>query len=214
MKKNITIIAYMALICAVQVQAQMSVNAGYSSARIKANGQRVYWQSGVFGGLSYNVALGGKFGIAPGAYVNIAENSGTSNDGYTFTYTKYREISANIPLHLTFRIDLAEGASLYAFAGPELNCGISAQNSGYTASTFAKPTGGHQTHTYDYYNAASVGADDQLRRVNVSGMAGIGVRNRYSNFMLGVERTLMNCRASDAVNESYLRLFLGAGIMF
>ena len=109
---------------------------------------------------------------------------------------------------------MADGASIYAFAGPELNCGISAQNRVYTASTFVNPTGGHQTHTYDYYSAASVGADEQLRRFNVSGSVGIGARNQYANFMLGIERTLINCRASDAVEESSLRIFIGAGFMF
>lgn len=212
MKKIIIVIACITLMGA--AQAQMSINAGYSDARIKASGQHSYWQGGVFGGLTYNIAFGRHFGIASGAYLNIAESSGNSNDGYTVTNTKYREISANIPLNLTFRVEVAKGASLYAFAGPELNCGISAQNRVYSAGASATSAIGHQTRTYDYYNAASVGDDEQLRRVNVRGMVGIGARNQYANFMLGVERTLMNCRVSDAVKEKSLRLFIGAGIMF
>lgn len=212
MKKIIIVITYIALMGV--AQAQMSVNAGYSDARIKASGQYAYWQGGVFGGLTYNISFGRHLGIAPSAYLNIAENNGNTNNGYTVSTTKYRDISANIPLQLTFRVDVAEGTSLYAFAGPELNCGISAQERVYTASTFVNPTDGHQTQTYDYYNAASVGVDEQLRRVNVSGMVGVGARNQHANFMLGVERTLMNCRTSDAVKEKCLRLFVGAGIMF
>ena len=209
MKKNIIIIVVgLALMGA--TQAQISVNAGYSDTRIKTSGQRAYWQGGAFGGLSYNVALGSHFGIAPGAYLNISESSGTSRSGSTVTTTKYTEIGADIPLHLTFSVDVARGASIYAFAGPELNCGISAQSRVYTAGA----TGGYQSQTYDYYNAASVGADEQLRRINVSGTAGIGMRNGYANLMFGVGRTLMNCRASDAIEESSLRLFLGAGVMF
>jgi len=212
MKRIVILIAGLALLGA--AQAQVSVNAGYSDARIKASGQRAYWQGGAFGGLTYNVALGSHLGIAPGAYLNFAESSGNTNDGYTVTNSRYREISADIPLHLTFRVDVAEGASIYAFAGPELNCGISAQNRVYTSGASATSTIGRQTQTYDYYNAASVGTDEQLRRVNVSGMVGIGARNQYANFMLGVERTLMNCRASEAIEESSLRLFIGAGIVF
>lgn len=212
MKKIIIIIVEIALICA--AQAQMSVNAGYSIAQIKASGQPSFWQSGGFGGLTYNVVLGTHFGIAPGAYLNIAENNDHTNDGYTVTTANYREISANIPLLMTFRIKVAEKAFLYAFAGPELNCGISARNKVQTTSTFVNPTSVHQTQIYDYYNASSVGSDEQLRRVNVSGMVGIGARNQYANFMLGVERTLMNCRVAEAVKESSLRIFLGVGIMF
>jgi hypothetical protein len=137
MKKLFSLLAVGAvltvLLLPVTARSQVSINAAYVHQEHTFNYQNgtldslinhVDYMNGGMVGVSLNVPLIGEVGIAPGAYISIAQAktlAADSNDHDFSTST----MTLKIPFYLNFKVALGEKTDLLIYGGPVFNVGIS-----------------------------------------------------------------------------------------
>lgn len=175
MKKIVSIFAAAALmLIGTQAYAQLSVGLGFISAPEKgvntstvagttSTNNTSLDMSGVYAGAEYNFALPwvDGLGVAPGAYVTATfgkENSELTGD------SNHTDIAVNVPVHVTYGLELTNDFKLIAFAGPALRLGI-------VRNRVSK--NGNNTNTYDYFGQND--NDVVYNRLNVLVDLGVGI---------------------------------------
>ena len=180
MKKILTSIFAAALfLIGTQAYAQVSVSAGFMNAqdKIADNALEGNWTldlNGFYAGASFNLAIPAVngLGLAPGAFISGLFGSNGN--------TKYTDFALNIPINVTYGLNLAPDFKLVGFAGPALQIGVIDKdkytNSGTTVITDYYDEG--STYTYSRFN------------VLLGAGAGIEVAEKYQ-VMIGVDFALL-----------------------
>ena len=150
--KKIILIA-VTLLLGLQANAQLVVKGGYAfgldRGRLKETKVNATLpQNGFFAGAEYQIALPFVDGLSflPGAYINFLFSGKDGIDGVYSTGT-YTDISLSIPLYVAYSQYINDAVTLFGFAGPSLQFGLSkAAYSNY---------GSGQTNRMNYYSNES-----------------------------------------------------------
>ena len=132
MKKSIVVAAIL-LLLGIQANAQVIAGAGYiyssekSSPKNGGNSVTTPYH-GFYIGASYNLHLVAGLGVAPGLYASFLthkENAagGGARIGYNIN-GYYREFALNLPVNLNYAIELGHDKSIFAYAGPVFQLGL------------------------------------------------------------------------------------------
>ena len=131
MKKILTLAAAaIMMVFATNAYAQLSVGAGYlraSQSTTRGDVQLNAPSNGAYAGVSYNLPIVSGLSIAPGLYYSFL----FSNDSEKILSLQYdssfREHFANIPVYVNYAFPLGPNASLFLFAGPTVQFGLSSK---------------------------------------------------------------------------------------
>lgn len=156
MKKIIITLALSAL-AATSAFAQFSVGAGYLNVTNKTtivNTSSTSNFNGFYVGGDYTVELGGDdLVMIPGVYYAMASNK--SNLATTTIQ------SLAIPIHFAYNVEISDMISIFPFAGPQMNIGLS--------SVTKTEIAGAQISIENYTE------DSELNRINIALAAGLGI---------------------------------------
>ena len=139
MKRFILVVAV--LLMTAQAYAQLVPGAGYinSTLNTKYGGNSIEKEvsGGFYAGASYNLIFDDDdtgLGIAPGLYFSML--SARNVESRDFPYLKaltgsvnFREMALNVPVDVTYSFELADGAKIFAYAGPTFQLGLSSKYS-------------------------------------------------------------------------------------
>lgn len=181
--------------------AQVGVQAGYSSSKATSDGATSV--SGFHVGPTYEMAIQGpislQYALLYNMYFSKADatvGSGSTKTGAVVNGTSHQ---IDIPVRLAATFPLASGISAYVFGGPNFNIGVAANTSTkiYLAGVASDPV---KANLYD---------DDNLSRFNLQ--LGVGAGLKYNN--MGVKFSydwgMLDMYKSDAVNYKVNGLKIG-----
>ena len=215
MKKVFTFAAAI-LLFAGMANAQLSVSAGYTTKNYTSTtkvGSNTNTKDYTLGGGFYvggNYALGMSEGlkVAPGLYLTYNTDKAVE-DGVT---TTINTMDLNIPILFSYTYSLGGDLALFAFVGPNIQLGLSAQQK--IEGTLAGILDG----TYDLYEKDDDG-ESTFTRFDLGVMVGLGLQ--YQNFRLeaGYHKGLLDrCGLKDGDNYSFeyamSQIFFGVGFAF
>ena len=189
MKKSIVVAAIL-LLLGLQANAQVLAGAGYiysSEKTSNVDGKIPY--HGFYLGASYNLHLVAGLGVAPGLYASFLthkENAagGSSRTGFNIN-GYYREFALNLPVNLNYVIDLGGDKSIFAYAGPVFQMGIT----NTTSVSGSASIGGinfSDGETVDNY------AKKYANRFNIYLGAGLGMQIGDVLFHVGYDRSMLD----------------------
>lgn len=215
MKKVFTFAAAI-LLFAGMANAQLSINAGYTSknftstTKAGSNSQTKEYSlgGGFFLGGSYNVGMADGLNLTPGLYFTYNTDKDESN-GVT---TTINTMDLNVPILFSYTLPLGNDLSIFAFVGPNIQLGLSAQQK------VEGTLGGILDGTTDLYEQDNDG-ESMFTRFDLGVMVGVGAQ--YQNFRLqaGYHKGLLDrCGYKDGDNYSFeyamSQLFVGVGFAF
>ncbi|MBQ9893128.1 MAG: outer membrane beta-barrel protein [Bacteroidales bacterium] len=185
MKKLITVAA--ALIVSISAFAQFQVGAGWLGSQwTHGNGSSSELYNGFYAGASYNIPIISDIGIAPGAYFGMTFFSNSLG--------KYNHMSVNIPVLVTYGMDLGPGR-LFFGGGPTASIGI--------ASNYTDPVLNSKTNRYE--------VNEDLSRFNLlMGIVG-GYTISHIQFNFGYDWGVLDLDKSNAKLHQNL---IHAGVAF
>ena len=189
-----TLFAASLMLVGTQAFAQIVVGGGYLNATDKvAIGSNSEKQdlNGVYAGFSYNLNLGvvDGLGIAPGVYANFLFGKDKN-----LSDMKYRDISLQVPVNVTYGQELTSDFKVFGFAGPAFQFGLAKK---------AVLSSGGTTVTSDFYDSKY---SDNLGRFNVLIGVGAGIEvSQKIQVVVGADFGLLNLYKGDYKDASYKR---------
>lgn len=221
MKKSIVVAAIL-LLLGLQANAQVIPGAGYiySSEKTKGvDGSTPY--HGFFIGASYNIHLVAGLGVAPGLYASFLthkENAagGSSKMGYNVNYY-LREFALNLPVNLNYVIELGHDKSIFAYAGPVFQLGITNTTSLAGSGNIGGGTVSDGTSWDNYkdgYAGGYLPGSSYPNRFNIYLGGGLGFQMGDILIHVGYDRSLMNIdrETKDVISRGQLKV--GFGLAF
>lgn len=209
MKKILsTLLAASLMLVGTQAFAQGSINAGYLNSTQSFKNSDSVNSNGAYVGASYNIAIAGGFGVAPGIYYSLIANNKASA-GSIFGVdvsgsSKFREHAINVPVYLNWGTDLARDSRFFVYAGPTLQYGLSSKTkvAGGVGSVTADKT-------FDNYK------DSNLNPFNVYLGGGIGITVAGIQVTVGYDYGMMNLyKGDDATQSKRSNIKIGVGFAF
>lgn len=205
-------LAAILLLMGTRAQAQIVAGAGYlysSEKTTSIDGTTPY--HGFYLGASYNIALGSGFGVAPGLYAsfllhNVNSNAGSAKTGYNVDGND-REFALNVPVRVTYNYDLGGGRSIFAFAGPAFQLGLtnSTTVTGSVSVLGLNLSGGSKVDNYE---------KGYMNRFNIYLGGGVGVQLGDILIHLGYDHSLLDIDTANNFVTSRGVLKVGVGIEF
>ena len=204
-----TILAASMMLIGTTAFAQASIGAGFVSSADKVDfgSTNTTTLSGMYVGGSYNVALGGAFGVAPGLYYTLLTKKDATDYSVASAKTDITEHYLSLPVMFNYGLQLGEGIVGRIYAGPTLAYGI-ASNVKYNVAVLGY-SADKKVNRYD--DSFDYGRFDVL--------AGGGVAIELYDmvrFDVGYDFGLMNRYTGD--NNDYTRhrnqLHVGVAYMF
>lgn len=220
MKKVYSIVLAAALmLLGLQATAQIVPGAGYiySSEKIKGvDGTTPY--HGFFIGASYNIHLVAGLGVAPGLYASFLthkenEARGSSKMGYNVNYY-LREFAINLPVNFNYVIELGHDKSIFAYAGPVFQLGITNTTS-INGSSSAGGINLSDGTSWDNYSKGYAGGywptTSYPNRFNIYMGGGLGLQIGDILIHVGYDRSLMNIdrETNDVISRGQLKIGFG-----
>ena len=209
MKKILsTLLAASLMLLGTQAFAQGSINAGYLNSTQSFKNSDSVNSNGAYVGASYNIAIAGGFGVAPGIYYSlIANNKGTAAEILGIPVsgsTKFREHAINVPVYLNWGTDLARDSRFFVYAGPTVQYGLSSKTKGSVGVGSYAADG-----IYDNYK------DGDQNPFNVYLGGGIGITVAGIQVSVGYDYGMMNLyKGDDAVQSKRSNIKIGVGFAF
>lgn len=237
MRKTYAFIFFIvALLFATQSFAQLSVNVGYanrtmnshyyrSNSKVPADEAIMPLGNGFYAGFTYNYALSKEMGVSAGLYYTyskkIREGSSESSSGVLYEVkedTTMKDI--NLPILFNYKYCISDDLSLFAFAGPNIQVGISAlvkqtiKTSGYP-DRYMNGTHHGKLELYEPFEGGGAG----FTRFDVGAMVGLGVQYKHIRLEAGynmglLERTRSKDRNGEVLRWNFNLLFVGVGYTF
>ena len=202
MKKIISTLAF-ALLMAATAWAQTSVGVGYlNSIDIVKSGNNTSSNplNGVYAGVSFTVPVYGGINFTPGIYYGFATQSDAMDLIITTLSGRRTDHFINIPMFLSFGLDLNPGLRFFAYAGPSVSFGLASMVTNKLGTT---------SSSYDRYKE-----DSNLNRFDVMLGGGVGVQVRdMFRINVGYDFGMLN-RYHNSSSIAYRRNQLTAGIAF
>ena len=213
MKKVFTFAAAILLFAGI-ANAQLSVSAGYTSKNYKSTttlGSKTTVKDytlggGFYLGGSYTMGMSDGLSFSPGLYFTY----NTTKDVTYGVTTTVNTMDVNIPFLFSYSYSLGGDLSVFAFVGPNIQFGLSAQEKVEGAG----PLDG----TYDMYAKDNNGESDYTR-FDLGVMVGLGLQYQNIRVQGGYHKGFLDrCGAKDGDNYSYeyamSQIFVGVGIAF
>lgn len=180
-----------------QSHAQVIVGAGYLFASEKTSGiEGTTPYHGFYLGAGYNVHLVKGLSVMPGLYVNFLAHSESADAGSAkggvFLMGTAREFALDLPIKFKYAFNLGNERSIFAFAGPVFQLGLS-NTTTLNGSVNVGPIhygGGEKVNNYDSENGTA-------NRFNIYLGGGLGVQLGDIIFLAGYDHNLLDV---DKVN--------------
>ena len=238
MKKVFAFVAVAAaMLFAGQAYAQLSVNAGYVNKTMDWHYEYKYnnttyttdtnmsFGGGFFVGASYNYALSNDLNVSAGLYLNYNSTKDERSSTLGGITTERKNVTTmmdlNIPILVNYKYSLSDDLAVFAFAGPNIQFGLSA-NQKRTVTTSGAPIASMNgtTETTNNMYAKEDGEDDaDLNRLDVGVMVGVGAQ--FMNFRLQAgycmglfDRSTYKEDSDEVFRENFNHLFIGVGYAF
>lgn len=214
--KKVFAFAAAILLFAGMANAQLSVSAGYTSKNFKSttkygsntNTKEYSLGGGFYVGGSYAMGMSDGLNVAPGLYFTY----NTDKDVDHGVTTTINTMDVNIPILFSYTYSLGGDLALFAFVGPNIQLGLSAQQK------VEGTPGGLLDGTNDLY-AKDNNDESYFTRFDLGVMVGLGLQ--YQNFRLqgGYHKGFLDrCGAKDGDNYSFeyamSQIFVGVGYAF
>ena len=155
--------------------------------------------SGFYAGFGYTLPLTSTLNFTPGVYYGYAANSSATDLIITTLSGKRQDHLINIPLHLSFGLDVNPNFRFYAYAGPSLSFGLASIITGSL---------GKNSSSYDRYQE-----DSNLNRFDIMLGGGLGVEI-LDNFRINVGYDFGMLNRYNNSNTIYHRNQLTAGVAY
>ncbi len=208
MKKIVTLLsAALVLLAGAPAFAQASIGAGYlSSVNVNKSGKTSEALNGFYAGVGFTVPVTAGINFTPGVYYGYITKSNASSIGTIASATgRLQEHYVNIPLHFSYGIELSDGFSLFAYAGPSASLGLA---STYTLSGNVAGIGG-SSKTDNYKDGSN------YNRFDVMLGAGVGLEfNDMIRFQVGYDWGMLNRYNSNNINVHRNQLTAGVAFLF
>ena len=188
MKKIFTLIAAFLMLAAVNAIAQPSVGGGFfSSTEIVKSGNTSSESnpmSGFYAGLGYTIPVLDELSFTPGVYYGILfKNSSTSYGPFSIN-GKRQDHFINVPLHLSYGIDLSSALRFFVYGGPTASIAVASK----VTNTGSVSNVGSTSKSYDRYEE-----DSNLQRFDVLLGVGAGIMvNEMIRFQAGYDFGMLN----------------------
>ena len=176
MKKIFTLIAAFLMLAAVNAIAQPSVGGGFfSSTEIVKSGNTSSESnpmSGFYAGLGYTIPVLDDLSFTPTSYGPFSING------------KRQDHFINVPLHLSYGIDLSSALRFFVYGGPTASIAVASK----VTNTGSVSNVGSTSKSYDRYEE-----DSNLQRFDVLLGVGAGVLvNEMIRFQAGYDFGMLN----------------------
>ncbi|MBQ9583079.1 MAG: PorT family protein [Bacteroidales bacterium] len=204
MKTIIRTITAVALLLAGTTAYAQSFGAGY------VNSSRTMYSDspadGFYAGFGYSAEIAPGLYLNPGLYYEFLTASSSTNigSGLVTADSKTTEHYINVPLHLSFGIDLAPTFRLFVYGGPTANVGLASTTE--EKGSIVGISGNTTVNNYE---------NDNISRVDilVGGGAGIEVMKKL-RLTVGYDLGLLDHDATEDVTLKRNRLTAGAAFIF
>lgn len=204
-----TLLAASMMLVGAQAYAQIAVGAGYvnSTQTTKAGDNKSSADAnGFYVGGSYNLSIAGGLGLAPGLYYEFLSSS-TDEAGVAGIATvkgTTTEHYVNVPVMLTYGLELMPDCTLFAYAGPTISYGV-ASSTKVDASTVVG-SGSKTTSNY--------GDNSSYKPFDVMLGGGVGFNINSFQVKVGYNQGMLNRYDSDNVTLHRGEVHLGVAYMF
>lgn len=210
--KKFFVMAAALLLLGFQANAQLIGGAGYIYSSEKTSGvDGTTPFHGFYAGASYKLDLGKGFGVAPGLYASFLLHNENANDGGAKANYNVdgndREFALNVPVKLTYTLDLGNDRAVFAYAGPVFQLGLTNTTTvtGSVSVLGLNLSGGSKVDNYE---------KDYMNRFNIYLGGGIGFQLGDLLFHLGYDHSLLDIDKSTNYVTSRGQFKLGVGIEF
>ena len=207
------LIAAAMLFIGLTASAQVHIGGGYTWQTITQKDSDLYWSlNGAYAGASFNIKVNKFVGIAPGAYFIWAtgplRQKGQPAPDSSFGLDM---MELQVPLNVTFGVDLGSAGTLFIYGGPALNVGLSAKLYAYYKEDFFKNR--KDTLGDNLYGDLGDSSDEiDLKRCDAKMGVGLGYRIKFFEFNAGYDFGLLNL--SKDTGKKLHQNTLHAGIAF
>ncbi|MBR4740458.1 MAG: hypothetical protein IK074_04780 [Bacteroidales bacterium] len=215
MKKSI-ILAAILLLLGLQANAQIIGGFGYIYSSEKSLETATGKSSttpfhGFYLGASYNIHLVAGLGVAPGLYASFMlhkENAagGSSKIGYNINGYR-REFALNVPVNFNYAIELGNDRSVFAYAGPVFQLGLT----NTTSVSGSANVGGINVSDGESVNNFEKG---YVNRFNIFLGGGLGLQLGDILIHVGYDHSLLDFDKDSNLVTSRGQLKVGVGIEF
>lgn len=203
MKKLLAVVALVAaMFVAGNVQAQMSIHAGYAPETIKT-GNSATNLNGFFAGVDYNMGLAKGLGLSLGGQLRLNTESGSSSiGGIAAAKHTTTQLLLDIPVLLNYGFDINRDAKISVFAGPTINFGLVSKTK-YEGNVLG--FGG--SSTVDWYNQNGL----NYKRFNLSGTAGLAFTFKQFRIFGGYNYGFLDLDNASSTTTNTAAPFFGIG---
>ncbi len=203
MKKALAIVAlFAAMFVAGNVQAQMSIHAGYAPEKVTI-GNSVTNLNGFFAGATYNVDLAKGLGVAVGGQLRFnTESSSSSIGGIVSGSHTSTQFLLDIPVLLNYGYSVNRDFKIAAFVGPTINFGLIGQTK-YEGSVLG--FGGNSTVQWYDQNGFN------YKRFNLSGTFGLAFDYKQFRVFGGYNYGFLDIDNVNSTTTKTAAPFFGVG---
>ena len=217
--------------------AQLSVNAGYTGKNVHVNDQYTLGSTtytydttmtmgaGFFVGASYNLELMDGLSVAPGLYFSYngkTDKSHSSLLGYNVdTEVKTTMMDLNIPILLNYKMMLTDDLGIFAFAGPNIQLGLSAKTVTTVTTSGAPIAALNGTATTENNLYAKDNGENQadLTTFDLGVMVGVGAMYQNIRLQVGYNMGMMDRdpyqeQSGEKFTTKFNQFFVGLGYAF
>ena len=196
------------LLAGLAASAQVHIGGGYTWQTIVQSGSDWYWSMhGAYAGASFNIKVNQYVGIAPGAYFiwgtgPVRQKKQPVPD----TSLGLDMMELQIPLNVTFGVELGSAGKLFVYAGPAFNVGLSAKLYAFYKNDFFK----QRKDTLSDNLFGDLGDDSSdtisLKRFDTKIGVGIGYRIKFFELNAGYDFGLLNMskNSGDKLHQNTL----------
>ncbi len=210
--KKLAILILALLFVGIEANAQVVAGAGYIYSSEKTSG---YDSSlpyhGFFLGASYNIHLVAGLGVAPGLYASFLRHKETAAAGGVrlgYNVNGYiREFALNLPVNLNYAIDLGRERSIFAYAGPVFQLGLTNTTTVNGSATIAGVnfSDGQKIDNY---------AQGYANRFNIYLGGGLGVQIGDILVHVGYDRSMLDIDTDKQTVTARNQLKIGFALAF
>ena len=207
------VIAAVLMLAGFAASAQVHIGGGYTWQTLTQSDTDLYWNlNGAYGGASFNIKINEYVGIAPGAYFIWATGplcqKGEPTPDASFGLDM---MELQIPLNVTFGVEMGNAGKLFIYGGPAFNLGLSCKLYAFDRKDFFKQR--KDTLTENLYG--DLGDDNDqinLKRFDTKIGVGVGYRIKFFEINAGYDFGLLNLskQNGDKLHQNTLH----AGIAF
>ena len=201
------------LLIGLSASAQVHIGGGYTWQTITQSGSDLYWSlNGAYGGASFNIKVNEYVGIAPGAYFIWAtgplREKKKSIPDVSFGLDM---MELQIPLHVTFGVELGSAGKLFIYGGPAFNVGLSSKLYAFDRKDFFKQRKDTMSKNL-YGDLGDDSSEIDLKRFDAKVGVGLGYRIKFFELNAGYDFGLLNMskKNGDKLHQNTLH----AGIAF